>query len=653
MIVDWIAQSGVLALALIVIFGPGLLVGRILRLRGLMLWAAAPGISTGSLAALAVVFPFLGISWERSAVAIAVLVIAAALWGASALITRRSRSPRFGSARGFTLLLGAGLLVGGGVNAARLLTYIGTPSAISQTNDAVFHLNALRWVAETGSASSLDLLSMIGASGFYPAAWHALASLIVTDATQIPIVANMVSVVIAAVVWPLSIAALTAVISRGDRAVTALAAALSAGLLAFPQLMFEWGVLYPYALSLAIVPASVALTINATRAWLGAGHGVARRLQAALGHALAAVVSVAGVALAQPSTLLVWGLLSLLWASALWIGRRATLPSRARTASAVLISVGWLALAGMWAVMTYLAGPVLWRSYRGVLGAIGDVVLNSHSLLPPALGMSVLLVAGLVLTIRSSPFRWVAVAWGLFSLLYVVSVGTDLPVIKRLLTGPWYGDSFRLAAMVPIVVIPLAAIGLVGLLRWLVSAANGRMSLRPRWLLFAAVGVIGIIGAVGVIVSPVVLLRVADETDEQSRYALNGRSYLSVDEYRLLTGLDEVTPADALLIGNPSTGAAFAYVLGAREVVPRTWAPPQTDAWHVISTRLRDAGSDPTVCDALASYGQPDYVLDFGRGEHGPGLYVMPGMTDFEGQPGFEEAAREGEASLWRITACD
>lgn len=651
MIGDWIAQSGLLLLALLVVFVPGLLIGAALRLRGLMLWASAPGVSVGLLALLAIVFPFLGIRWALVAVTLAVVVVSAVTFGIVFLI-RRGRgvpdAPRPHPRS--TALLIAGLVVGGGLNAARLMTYVGTPTAISQTNDAVFHLNALRWAAESGTVSSLDLSGLLGGTTFYPAAWHAVTSLVAPDIGLIPVAANMVALVIAAVVWPLGVALLARVVSRGDGIVTALAAALSAGLMAFPQLMFEWGVLYPYALSLAVVPTAVALTVTAVRAWRGARSGERLRLAAAPGAA--ALLAVVAVALSQPSSVLAWGTLVMLWFSgSLLLGIRS--PGARPVLRWVLIAVGWAALAIVWLVLAYLAGPVLWRSYRGVLGAVADVLVNSHSLLPAAWGMSVLLLAGLIAAVRDRRLRWLVVGWAGVSLLYIISVGTDLPVIKRVLTGPWYGDSFRLAAMVPIVVVPLAAFGLAMLVRF-VTAAVPRLSRGRRDVIaFLSMVVIAVVGAVGVALSPVVLLRVADETDAQSRYAMNADSYLSEDEYRLLRELPDLVPRDALIIANPSTGAGFAYVLGERDIVPRTWSPPQSVAWDLIAADLRDVDDDPAVCDALAAYGGPDYVLDFGIGGTGPGEYLMPGMTDFEGQAGFEEVAREGDASLWRITACD
>ncbi|MEV4774287.1 DUF6541 family protein [Microbacterium sp. LWH12-1.2] len=652
MITDWLAHAGLFALALLVLFVPGLLIGVALRLRGFVLCAAAPAVSVGLLALLAIVFPFLGLRWGHLSVAITLLVVATLVYGVSLAVGRsrwRALPRRRGRAR--LGLLAGGLVVGSGLNAARLMTYVGVPDAISQTNDAVFHLNALRWVAETGSASSLDLSGLIGGTTFYPAAWHAVTSLVALDNSQIPIAANIVALAIAAVMWPLGVALLARVISGGEATVTALAAALSAGLMAFPQLMFEWGVLYPYALSLAVVPVAVALTITSVRAWMGARP--AERLRVSAGPGAAALLAIAATTLAQPSSVLVWGALVMPWFTGTVLLRRRHDAGRARLWSIVALVVGWGAVAVVWAALAYLAGPVLWRSYRGVLGAAVDVLLNSHSLLPPALGMSALLLVGIVAAARDRRLRWLIVAWAGISVLYIVSVGTDLPVIKRVLTGPWYGDSFRLASIVPIVVVPLAAIGLAALIR-LISTSMGRHALlRPAPLTIVAMAVTAIIGAVGVVLAPVILLRVAADTDEQSRYALNARSYLSADERALLAELPDLVDEDALLIANPSTGAAFAYVLSERDIVPRTWSPPQSTAWDVISSSLRDAGDDPAVCPALAAYGEPGYVLDFGIGGTGPGEYLMPGMTDFDGHSGFEEVAREGDASLWRITACD
>lgn len=652
MISDWLAQWPVAALALAVVFVPGLAIGLALRLRGLLLWAAAPAITTGVLALLAVAMPFLGVRWGMLPVAIGVAMIAVLLGAASLVVGRGARgalAPRRGRTAG--LLLAAGLVIGGGLNAARLMAYIGLPGALSQTNDAVFHFNALRWISQTGSASSLDVSGVVGASSFYPSAWHAIASLVVTDPAITPIAVNMVALVIAAVVWPLGMAVFGRMVGGGSPLVTALSAALSGGLMAFPQLMFEWGVLYPYALSIAVLPVTAVLTVTGIRTFAVAGRGA--RMRTAAGYLIAAVLGVAAIALAQPSSLLAWAALVLLWAAGEVVRRYRRWSAPTRRRALVLLIVATVGVAGAWLVLVYLAGPVLWRSYRSIPGALFDVLLNAHSLLPAAVGMSLLMIVGIVVAVRAPRGRWLVVAWAGLSLLYVIGVATDIRGVKRVLTGPWYGDSFRLTAMVPIVVVPLAALGLAwvirAVVRWSQRTTRSISAVLPAT---AALVAVAVVGTLAVIVSPVVLLRVAAETDEQSRYALNERSYLSADEYALLRRLPETIPDDAVIVANPSTGAAFAYALGERDIIPRTWSPPQTTAWEVLADRMHDAAEDPDVCEALAAYGSPAYVLDFGPGEVGPGLYVMPGMTGFAGRDGFELVDREGRASLYRITAC-
>lgn len=659
MILDWVAQTPLFGVAIAVLVVPGLLLGLGMRIRGLLLWATAPGLSVVLLATLAIAYPFLRVRWSALNAGVGVAVIAIAVAAIAMVIKRVSANQAVvdehntGALR-YCLLLLAGLVVGGGLNAARLMTYVGVPSAVSQTNDAVFHLNALRWISEVGSASSLDITGMIGAVSFYPGAWHAVTSLVAVDESLIPIAANMVSLVIVSIVWPLGVALLARVISRGDRLVTAFAAALSAGLLVFPQLMIEWGVLYPYALSLALVPAAVALAIISIRRGVlplfTAEPAKPRKRRGAWPAAISSVLIVGGILLAQPSSVLVWGVLVLLWLSgegiALW---RAHQP-RCRLL-AILIIASWALFAAVWAALVYLAGPVLWKPYRSVPGAVLDVLINSHSQVSPAPLVSALMIVGLIAAVRQDRWRWVAAAWALFSLLYIVSVATDIRVFKRVLTGPWYGDSFRLASIVPLVVIPLAALGLAVIVRTLarrlpVTFTSGD---RPAWV---AVALVAIFGSISIAIAPVHLLRVAADTDRYSRYAMTDDTYLSIDEFRLLSELPELLPEDALVIGNPSTGIGFAYVLGQREVIPRTWSPPVSQAWDELAASLSDAGEDPAVCDALAAYGSPTHVLDFGPGSTGPGLYVMPGMTGFEGQAGFELVKQYGEASLWKITAC-
>ncbi|QKJ20032.1 DUF6541 family protein [Microbacterium hominis] len=651
MIGDWVVQAPVLLVALAVVFGPGLLIGAGLRLRGLALWALAPVASTAVIALLALGYEAVGIPWTSLSILIGLAGAAAVAWAFRLVLGAPARRPA-ADPRGRTLVL-AGLAVGVLLCAARLVVYVNEPDAISQTNDAVFHLNALRWILETGSASSLTVSGVIGGSGFYPAAWHALtsATMLLTGA-EIPVAANMMSLVVAAAIWPVGLAWFTRTVVGGRVGPTAIAAALAGSLHAFPMLMFQWGILYSYSLSLALLPAVAALVIGAP-AWLSGEGPVTGRARSAVLLAAMVLAGLGAIALSQPAVLLAWALLCATW-FAWWAGRR--LRDAARRERTVLITALAAVLVGvavLWIVLSRSTSGSHWPPFRGKVAVLADVLLNAPVLLPPALGVSILMVIGLVVAVRRPPLRWLAVVWLAFAGLYALCAAVGNPLVRRYALGAWYADPYRLAAMLPLVVLPLAAIGLSAVATWAVARISKREAdsaerVATGW----SVAAVGAFGTLALVLAPVIQMPAVTENSRDAESRFVTEDYLSPDERTLIERLDETIADDATVIGNPATGMGFGYMLSGEDVSPRTWATPLTSDWTVLGERLRDAGTDPEVCDALAVYGDPEYVLDFGEGEPGPGRYVYAGMADFAGQPGFELVDSEGEASLWRITAC-
>lgn len=645
----WLESVPALVVAFAVLFGPGLIAGAGFRLRGLALWAFAPVASTAILAAVAIVFGFAGIPWSAWTVAAGGLAVAAVLAVAGYFVTaaapRRPRHPRA------LWLLAAGLVIGIGLTAIRFMVYVGEPDAISQTNDAVFHLNAIRYIIETANASSLHVSGVLGARSFYPSAWHAVASVVaLATGVSTPLAANVVSLVIAAVIWPLGIAFFAQRVSRGSAAVAASAAALSASLPAFPLLMFQWGVLYPYAHAVALVPAVAAITILAMRQALAPGVA---RVRSAVGATVLIGTGLLALALAQPAAILAWLVLSVTW-FAWWAAQRLRgAGPRRRTGLIAGLAVVGLGAAGIWIVLSRSTSGAHWPPFRGKLEVLFDVVFNAPVALPAAVGTSILMVIGIVVAVRRRPLRWLATAWLMFAGLYIVGAAIGQPVLRRLLLGAFYADPYRIAALLPLTVIPLAAIGLVAVATWASAAIAERRGFAAQTLGTAwALAAVAVVGVVSFIVAPMIQLPRVTEgiTDTDSRYRT--QEFLSDDERALLERLPDHVEEGDLVIGNPSTGTGFGYLFSGIDVYPRTWAHPRSEPWTVISEDLRYAATEPEVCDALEVYGQPEYVLDFGVGESSPGRFELPGMTGFEGMPGFELVDSEGDASLWRITAC-
>lgn len=640
MILAWGAAAPVLLAAIALVFAPGAIAARFVGLRGLGLLAFAPVLTVAATAIVAVLYGVVGVPWTLLTWAIAMLV----LIGLAVLIGRWTAG-RLGPEKSpsATWLLPTALMIGILLSAWRLVAYVQDPAGISQTNDAVFHLNAVRYVLETADASSLHVNSVIGGHSFYPSAWHGVVSLLVLlTGAPIPVVVNMFTVVIGALIWPLGIAWLARSLS-GSSTVAAYAAVLSGSLQTFPLLMFQWGVLYPNALSTAMLPAAVATVITLPN-WKGKPRQVASVVRAVL----LVLIVVAALLLSQPAGFLPWAAMSAVWLTFWLFARKADLGS---TRVVTIVVVMWLALVGVWLYLSTSTSGSHWPPFRGKLEVLLDVLFNGQVTIPFAFGVSALMLVGVVVAIRSVSLRWFAVSWIGVSVLYLIVAAIGMPFAREMLLGAWYADPYRIAAIAPVVVIPLAAVGADAILR-VIAKRTGRIS-DSGSLAVAGLTILSIFMFVMILVRPVAMPAATQGTfDRESRYLATPDSFLDPDERELLENLADHVPADARILGNPSTGSGFGYFLSGRDVYPRTWANPTSAAWQEISSGLRDVGSDPEICEALAIFGSPEYVLDFGPGDDSPGRYVMPGMTDFVGQPGFELVYSVGEVSLWRITAC-
>ena len=651
MIGVWVGALPALLIAVAVVFLPGLAIAAGLRLRGLAMWAMAPVLSVAALAGLALVYGAARIPWAAWSILIGVALLAVVAWLAGRWLGRTRASRAHPVA---TRLLAAGLVIGVALTAARFIIYVHAPDAISMTNDAVFHMNAVRHILETGSASSLQVTSVVNSRGFYPAAWHALTSAVVLfGGMEITVAANMVSLVIAAGVWTVGVTWFTARVPGISSTTAALAAALSASLLVFPMLMFQWGVLYSFALSVALVPAVAGVVVGSDVA-MRADAATNGRVRPAIRMGILLLAGLGAIALAQPASLLTWAIIAVSWFSWKAIPWTVATAGRRRVVLVGALIGVWAAFIVLWMSLSRQTSGSHWPPFRGKVEAIVDVLLNGMVLLPVLVGVSVLMIVGLARTVVRRELRWLATAWLILAGLYVLVASVGNEVVRRELLGAWYADPYRLAAATAVVVVPLAAIGLTWIAGWATRAISRRDGeaadeFGASWGLVA----VAVLGIASLIAAPMVQMRGVTHgtVDTQSRYVT--QDWLSPDERALLERLDESVDEGERVIGNPSTGMGFGYMLSGRDVFPRTWAHPGTAQWAVIQNGLRDAGTDPAVCDALETYGSPSYVLDFGLGVDTPGRYKFEAMTDFAGQPGFELVDSEGDASLWRITACE
>ena len=201
----WLEFAPVLMLAVAVLYAPGLALGLAIGARRFTLWATAPAITVAFVSIAAIVFGRLGIDWSLVSVSAAAGAIAIVVGVARQLVRRRApRDPA--PEPQFTAWTIGSLAVAAIIIGVQLVIGFQRPDSISQTFDAFFHLNGIRHIVETGSASSFDLQGLVlpaGQTAFYPAGWHGVTSLVAASAdVAIPAAVNAVNLAVATLVWP-------------------------------------------------------------------------------------------------------------------------------------------------------------------------------------------------------------------------------------------------------------------------------------------------------------------------------------------------------------------------------------------------------------------------------------------------------------------
>jgi len=599
----------------------------------------APAISATIAAAAASVAPLVGLRWNLLPLALMTIVVV----GIALLLRRGTGADPAPTGRRTLLIAVLALAATAAVSTVMFARAFGSPDNIAQRFDNIVHLNAIALAVQNGDASGFQ----IGATsdiGFYPNGWHALTTLAVElTGASIPVAVNGANLAIVALLWPASIMALVGALFAQRRTAYITAAALSAGFGAFPALFFNWGVLYPNLVGYAMVPAALATVVTA----------LDDRGPRALTRALLLVALLSGgVFLGHPNAFL-----SLLaFAAVAVIGILSVRAAQTRRRSSVMAVgiavVGFgLVMAVVWSVFRTGAEHSGWLPWQQLAQAVGEGLLASPRGFTPTIVVAVLLAAGVVVAVRRPRWLPILAVFGVAVFLFVVVSGLriDHP-IRQWLTNPWYNDSNRLAALLPLAAIPVATLGALALVdtgrRWASRWAP------PRWARLAS-ATVAIVAVFSVVLGPNVRIALG-QVHEAYAYTDNAL-ILSSDEHALLERLDDETPDDALIIGSPRTGTSLALALADRQVTQRhVFGSPSADL-RFLNTHLRDIDSDPAVCSTIDALGV-DYVLDFGTRDviddpTGPSAYS--GVLDLQPSSHLVLIDSQGpDARLFRIEGC-
>lgn len=654
---SWVDAILPFLIAVAALIGPGLLVVSASGARGWLRWALAAPVTFTSAGLGAIVLGVARIPFTVMSFAVVVALLAVLGWTARRMIFRRGgrgdipplERVRTTSGAAFwalpaTVLMGLG--IASTMIASRLVRGIGTPTAIAQLFDNVFHLNAIGLIHTTGNGSSLTLGNLTDASqGFYPAAFHDVVALLMgLGISDVSIALNVVSIVLASVVWPLSLVFLATRIFGNRPDVVVIAGVCAWLFAAFPYRLFSFGVLYPFMSGMTMLPVLIALVIEFFRA-----GRISVRAQVTRGLALAAAAP--GIALTHPSVVVAGLVLALPFVFGAL--RRAFGP-KPTTGAKVQVALGAAYVIGTVAVFLVVRPPLStapWDPIQDPRGAVGSIMLMSPGTGLIGWVLIPLAAVGAIHAIRrAEKYAPVLGMAAIGSILYFASAAMWHPFLRDLLAGVWYRDTERVSAVFAIACLPLVILGtkritgaVAGAIARLFPASSG--SLRTVIALALVASAIIVIGQRGALAQ-------AETWLGQSFGQAGVEPLLSEDERALLEELPHIVPPDEVVLGDASTGASLTPAFSGREALTPHIFGERSREERMLLNRWDRVGVDPAVCDVvrdLHAYWALDFGTDGVLGEDRPEIY---GLDRLNNAPGVAEVARVGDAVLYEAVAC-
>lgn len=658
---SWLSLTLPLVTALGIIGVLGLPAAFALRLRGFSIALVAVPAGFAVLAIAPIAASFLGISWNllpplAIALALALILFLLRHW--------LGRSPAFIERPHRFWVPIASAAVGGLVVATTLVMSMKTADAVSQTYDAIFHLNLTREMLSTGDASPLHIdLASPGHPAFYPAVWHAFVALIAqVSGASVPLATNAALFAACAVAWPIGAVALGRAVAGPSRRVTLLSGIIAVAFPSFPLMLAGYGVLYPNLLSMTLVPFALVGLMQLL--------GIARARRSdplPSGTRWLLFIGATGAAtLAHPNAvhlILLWAAVPVVY-SAIRTFQGGPIPTT--DGSLVLFRAGVSArrmgaalgviLFGACIIAAWYLGHTsdnAWEGTRSPLGAFIDAAGSTPRLEGHAWPVTILVLIGAFVAWRVRSLRWIIGSAAVLLFMFVVALGFGASDWRTMLIGPWYNDTYRLASLVPFGALPLAVLGasafaaltLPGLRRAarLVSPRHQR----GTKALFAAVGLVFVLAATQGAGAHAGVQYVS------GKYRADDQAHLlSNDERALLDRLPEHVPLDETVAVNPWNGGALAYAISNRDVfVAHTGGTPDPTVIKMTESLKFGTAESCAAADELDAR----FVLDFG--DHfvfrdTDRALPYRGVTNIGDSPVFTEVDREGDAALYEITGC-
>ncbi len=538
---------------------PGLAVGAAAGLRGWLLVGASPLLSYGVVAVAAPVVPLAFGHWSVGGLALSVLILGLALLGVRLLARLKTGTLEVPHSVGIRWRPLHHFAVAVAVLATTVLGLytVGQATngftAIHQFWDAMFHANAVRFIADTGQSDPSWMRNIGPADGtfFYPNAFHVhVATTVGIDGGRLVDVLNLRAGLTAGLL-SLSMVALVRH-TVGRPALAFAVAALCGAFSAFPHDLAFYGPLWPFAAGLVLLPAFMALVVAAMH----------NPHPATVGATALGLIALAAV---HPSIALAAVVIALAFVVQRWLTLR-KLPLRD---VAVLLGSG--ALAGIYllpvaAISSKIVGayPPDHPAITTGEDALFQLVSLQHEAVVPQLWLVAAMIVGALGIWYLRALWWWLASGTIFAALFVLAAAAEGRLVE-LLTNPWWNDRWRLIALATPALILLAANGLVvarDLVVELPLLVAKRAPVHPNPRLRAA--------ALGVVILGFAVVTeglYAARNTARVAHAYDGYPTLGAQEQQALAELARLTPPDAVIMNDSNDGSAWVWALHDRQPV--------------------------------------------------------------------------------------
>ena len=473
-------------IALFLLIAPGAIIARITQLTWPIAIAVGPALTYGVVALAIIPFGAIGIPWNGWTALATLAVVCVVMIGVQPLLARYrdSEAEARGIDRRQALTLGAGVLLGALLIMWAAYRGVVHWQSIPSTWDAVWHANTVRFILDTGQASSTHMGELRNVEThqplYYPSVFHALTAVYCQLTGAAPTTGYTLSSVAAAVwLFPSSAAMLTWQLLRPRTThaagVAATAAAMSASFTSVPYVEFGTAAMPNLAAYGVAIPTFV-LVISTPR----------HRDRIPL--AVLALVGVFSVHLSG-------GFIVILFAGAWWLLEASWHPVRGRvvdllTLAAAGVPAG-LILAPQFIGVAQQAGIIAghaFPSFKTVKqGVIDALLLHTRHLndFPTQYGLIVLSGIGMAILIYKRIW-WPPVLWLVLTMATIYSGApfrNPLGAAIEQFSQFFYNDPRRLSAVVTMLVTPMAAVAVFALVVGAVAVAKRIIRLpEPVWV---------------------------------------------------------------------------------------------------------------------------------------------------------------------------